>query len=119
MFYEDYTPVVHHVKATSTDGIHFTVQGVLTSNGLDGEKPRPHLGVDGRILSPVIGTPHSTWPARWCQYRRGRRAGAIRLSSSIAFEMFPAERRNTLGDAEDDRYEPDRIRVEFPALSAA
>jgi hypothetical protein len=35
MFYEDSNPTVHHVAATSTDGVHFTSQGTLTVNGLD------------------------------------------------------------------------------------
>jgi hypothetical protein len=41
LFYEDFTPNVHHVEATSSDGIHFTVQGTLTSNGLDPANPNP------------------------------------------------------------------------------
>jgi hypothetical protein len=44
LFYEDYTPIVHHVKATSTDGIHFTVQGTITTNGLDPTNPDPLWG---------------------------------------------------------------------------
>jgi hypothetical protein len=44
MFYEDYTPAVHHVEATSTDGIHFTVQGMLTSNGMDPKNANPIWG---------------------------------------------------------------------------
>jgi hypothetical protein len=44
LFYEDYTPVLHHVEATSTDGIHFTVQGTLTTNGLDPTYPDPDWG---------------------------------------------------------------------------
>ena len=42
MFYEDWTPSVHHVAATSTDGLHFTVQGTVTIAGLD-----PDSAVDG------------------------------------------------------------------------
>jgi hypothetical protein len=41
VFYEDYTPALHHVKATSSDGIHFTIQGTLTTNGLDPTNPEP------------------------------------------------------------------------------
>ncbi len=37
MFYEDWTPFVHHVVASSKDGVHFTVQGTLTENGLDAD----------------------------------------------------------------------------------
>lgn len=35
MFYESSYPAVHHIKATSADGVHFTEQGVITTNGLD------------------------------------------------------------------------------------
>lgn len=36
MFYEDSSPTQHdHVAATSTDGLHFTVQGTLTTAGMD------------------------------------------------------------------------------------
>lgn len=39
MFYEDSFPTVHHVAATSTDGVHFRIQGTITSNGLDPDNP--------------------------------------------------------------------------------
>ncbi len=44
IFYEDYTPVVHHVEATSPDGIHFTVEGFITTRGLDPTNPEPSWG---------------------------------------------------------------------------
>jgi hypothetical protein len=34
MFYEDNCFGLHHVEAVSTDGVHFTVSGTLTTNGL-------------------------------------------------------------------------------------
>jgi len=37
MFYEGDFPLGHHVGATSTDGLHFVVQGTLTTAGLDPE----------------------------------------------------------------------------------
>jgi hypothetical protein len=39
MFYEDDDSGIHHVEATSTDGIHFTTQGPLSSSGLDPRCP--------------------------------------------------------------------------------
>jgi hypothetical protein len=39
VFYEDSNPYLRHVEATSTDGLHFTVQGALTENGLDLDDP--------------------------------------------------------------------------------
>jgi hypothetical protein len=35
LFYEDSYPSTHHVEARSPDGVHFTVEGALTQNGLD------------------------------------------------------------------------------------
>ena len=37
MFYEDNCCGLHHVEAVSTDGVHFTVTGTLTANGLQAD----------------------------------------------------------------------------------
>ncbi len=39
LFYEDSTPTTHHIEATSIDGIHFTVQGTITTNGVEANIP--------------------------------------------------------------------------------
>ncbi|HEV2396670.1 MAG TPA: hypothetical protein VGS27_07000 [Candidatus Sulfotelmatobacter sp.] len=39
MLYEDSFPTEHHLAATSNDGVHFSVQGTVTSNGLDSDDP--------------------------------------------------------------------------------
>jgi hypothetical protein len=44
VFYEDSYPTAHHVAAVSNDGVHFTVQGTLTSNGLDPDDPQATWG---------------------------------------------------------------------------
>ena len=44
MFYEDSNPTLHHTAAVSTDGLHFTVLGTLTSNGLDLDDPQASWG---------------------------------------------------------------------------
>jgi hypothetical protein len=44
MFYEDSNPTEHHIAAVSTDGVHFTVQGTLTSYGLDSDDPQATWG---------------------------------------------------------------------------
>jgi hypothetical protein len=44
MFYEDSNPITHHVAATSNDGVHFTVQGALTTIGLDPDCPEGSWG---------------------------------------------------------------------------
>lgn len=44
MFYEDTYPTPHHLAAISYDGIHFTVQGTLTTNGLNPDNPEPGWG---------------------------------------------------------------------------
>ena len=47
MFYEDYTGNLRHIEADSTDGIHFTVQGTLTTVGLDPNNGNPSWGDAG------------------------------------------------------------------------
>jgi hypothetical protein len=44
MFYEDYNSSCHHVEAISSDGVHFTTVGTLTTNGLDPNNPQPSWG---------------------------------------------------------------------------
>jgi len=44
MFYEDSNPTLHHVAAVSNDGVHFTVEGTVTSNGLDPDDPQAIWG---------------------------------------------------------------------------
>ncbi len=44
MFYEDYSFYVHHVAAISTDGVHFAVQGILTTKGMDPNNPGANWG---------------------------------------------------------------------------
>ncbi len=39
MFYEANFPTPRHVAATSTDAVHFRIQGTITSNGLDPDNP--------------------------------------------------------------------------------
>lgn len=41
LFYEDIDASISHVAATSTDGVHFIVQGTLTTAGLDPDNPNP------------------------------------------------------------------------------
>ena len=35
VFYEQDIPTLQHLEATSTDGLHFTTQGVISTNGID------------------------------------------------------------------------------------
>lgn len=44
MFYEDSNPVNHHTAAISSDGVHFTIQGIITTAGLDPNYPNPSWG---------------------------------------------------------------------------
>lgn len=44
MFYEDSAPVMHHVAAQSTDGIHFISLGTLTMKGINSDNPDPTWG---------------------------------------------------------------------------
>jgi len=44
IFYEEYSPTAHHLAAVSSDGVHFTVQGTLATNGLNTDNPEPSWG---------------------------------------------------------------------------
>jgi hypothetical protein len=44
LLYEHINASIEHIKATSTDGIHFSVQGTLTRNGFDPNNPAPSWG---------------------------------------------------------------------------
>jgi hypothetical protein len=44
MFYEDSNIATHHVEAISSDGVHFTTVGTLTTNGMDPNNPQPTWG---------------------------------------------------------------------------
>ena len=44
MFYEESNPDPVHKAAKSTDGVHFTYQGTLTTNGLDADVPSASWG---------------------------------------------------------------------------
>jgi hypothetical protein len=44
IFYEDNNPNLHHVAAISADGLHFSVRGTLTTNGLDPDEPEVTWG---------------------------------------------------------------------------
>jgi len=44
IFYEDFIPTAHHVAAVSSDGVHFTVQGTLATNGLNSDNPEATWG---------------------------------------------------------------------------
>ena len=44
MFYEDSNPVSRHIETISSDGVHFTQVGVLTTKGLDPIQANPSWG---------------------------------------------------------------------------
>lgn len=44
VYYENDNPYATHIKATSSDGLHFTDQGVITRNGLDPTNAQPSWG---------------------------------------------------------------------------
>jgi hypothetical protein len=78
MFYEDSNPSEHHVAAVSTDGVHFTVQGTLTSNGLDPDDPHaiwgdmsyePRAGMWYAAFNRPLRSPSTTGGVpEWGQY---------------------------------------------------
>jgi hypothetical protein len=44
LFYEDSDPTLSHIAATSSDGVHFTTEGTLTTAGLDSDDPQASWG---------------------------------------------------------------------------
>jgi hypothetical protein len=44
LFYEDYSTATRHVEAVSSDGVHFTPVGVLTTKGIDPNNADPSWG---------------------------------------------------------------------------
>jgi len=79
MFYEDSNLTEHHhAAAVSTDGVHFTVQGTLTSNGLEPDVPEalwgdmsyePKAGMWYAVFNRPLRPPPTTGGvAEWGQY---------------------------------------------------
>ena len=120
LFYEDSTPTIHHIEATSTDGIHFTVQGTITTNGLDANNPDPtwaDMGYDPatKYWYAAFNLPNAFAEYNW--KHRGTRT--IRVSALSHPGFIFADRNHPMGDAEDHRHKSDRIRIEFPAFTPA
>ncbi len=63
MFYEDSNPVMHHIEATSSDGVHFAALGTLTSNGLDPNNPQPSWG--DMAYDPETGSWYASFNLPW------------------------------------------------------
>ncbi len=59
LFYEDSYQGTHHVEAESSDGIHFTVKGTLTSNGINSDVAAPDWGDIG--YDPTTGYWYATF----------------------------------------------------------
>ena len=59
LFYEDSHLRTHHVKAVSTDGLHFSIEGTLTMKGLDADLPYPNWGDMG--YDPSTGYWYATF----------------------------------------------------------
>jgi hypothetical protein len=83
LFYEDSTPTLHHVEATSMDGIHFTVQGTITTNGLDPTNPDPAWGDIG--FDPATG---SWYAAFGLPVRAPSTTGNIAERGQYGFQLY-------------------------------
>jgi hypothetical protein len=82
VFYEDNVPTMH-IGTTSTDGVHFTVQGTLTLNGLDPDNPQPTWGDMARDAST------KTWYAVYnLPSRPPSTTGAQLESGQIGVQLF-------------------------------
>jgi hypothetical protein len=59
MFYEAYNSYCHHVEAISSDGVHFTTVGTLTTAGIDPNNPQPSWG--DMAFDPATGYWYATY----------------------------------------------------------
>ena len=83
MFYEDSDPTNHHVAAVSPDGVHFTVQGILTSNGLDSDDPAPIWG------DMSYDTKAGEWYAIFCRsLREPSTTGGVTERGQYGIELY-------------------------------
>ena len=83
MFYEDTNPTLHHVAAVSNDGLHFTVQGTLTNNGLDPDSP----GATWGDVSYDSAT--SEWYAVFCrEFRPPSTTGDVVERGQYGIELY-------------------------------
>jgi len=83
MFYEVSYPVSHHIEATSTDGVHFTDVGTLTTAGLDPANPNPSWG--DMAYDPQT----SYWYAAFNQpFRNASTTGGVAEYGQYGIQMY-------------------------------
>lgn len=83
MFYEDWYPAVHHVAAISSDGVHFTIQGTVTTMGLDPNYPDTTWG--DMAYDPMAGN----WYALFNEgLRDPSTTGNLTERGSIGVELY-------------------------------
>jgi hypothetical protein len=83
LFYENDNPGSSHLEATSTDGVHFTTLGTLTTNGIEADDPNPTWG--DMAYDPVTGY----WYAAFnLPYRREQSTGYIAESGQPGFQVY-------------------------------
>jgi hypothetical protein len=83
MFYEDYDGGIHHVEATSTDGLHFTTVGTLTTQGLDPNDTQASWG--DMAFDPETGY----WYAAFNLHdRSASTTGGVQEQGQYGIEMY-------------------------------
>jgi len=83
MFYEESTSTTRHVAAISTDGVHFTMQGVLTTLGLDPDCPNPSWG--DMAYDPTTGY----WYAAFnMTFREPSTTGNVAEQGQLGIELY-------------------------------
>jgi hypothetical protein len=83
MFYEVSYPVSSHVEATSTDAVHFTQVGTLTTAGLDPTNPNPSWG--DMAYDPQTGF----WYAAFNQpFRAASTTGGVSEYGQYGIQMY-------------------------------
>jgi len=83
MFYEDNDGPAHHIEAISSDGVHFTSVGTLTSNGLDPSNPQPSWG--DMAFDPETGY----WYAAFnLQNRNSSTTGGVQERGQYGIQLY-------------------------------
>jgi len=92
MLYEDSTQ--GHVLAVSTDGVHFTGQGTLTTNGLDPDDPQPSWG------DASYDSAKGEWYALFCRpFRAPSTTGNVVERGQYGVELYKIPKDSLLTGA--------------------
>ncbi len=94
MIFEEANPNTVHKVATSTDGVHFTVQGLLTTNGLDPDFPAASWG------DMAYDKSAGEWYAVYCRpYRPSTTTGGVQELGQYGVELYKIDKDSLVSGA--------------------